>query len=146
MSDFNREEWLKSLKPGDKVASRVVLGYVWSDSNSVYNDTYEILEVKKITPKGYIRLSNNILLSENGTYHKYDTWYHSTSYNIEPITKEILDKVSLFKEFREQGRILLKNIDKINKLWSQSDLSLGELKRVNEFLSNFIKEIQQDVE
>ena len=57
--DFNREEWLKTLKKGDKVANKEHYGL----ERYKY---YKIYEVKNITKTGKIRLDNDKLLNENG--------------------------------------------------------------------------------
>ena len=58
MEDFNREEWLKTLKKGDKVANKEYYGL----DRYKY---YEIYEVKNITKTGNIRLDSGELLNEN---------------------------------------------------------------------------------
>ena len=67
MEDFNRKEWLKTLKKGDKVANKEYYGL----DRYKY---YEIYEVKNITKTGKIRLDSGELLNENGEYCKYNIY------------------------------------------------------------------------
>lgn len=93
---MEREEWLKSLKAGDKVCNRT------SDGKSYY-----FLEVKNITKGGNIRLTNGVLL-KNGRAHKsHGVWSGSISYDIEPITEEVIkivkrhrERIAIVKEVR----------------------------------------------
>ncbi len=83
MEDFNRKEWLKTLKKGDKVANKEYYGL----DRYKY---YEIYEVKNITKTGKIRLDSGELLNENGEYCKYNIWGGGTDIYIVPITEEVL--------------------------------------------------------
>lgn len=124
--EFNKEEWLKTLKAGDKVANKV----------KNYNDIeayYKFYEVKNITPKGQIRLTNGILLNEKGEYHKFER-FSSTHYCIEPITNEILQyekdkkrRTELYLEVR--GMLEKKAIE--CKSWS-----IERLENVKKFLED----------
>ena len=89
MNELERKEWLSNLKEGNKVA------------NEHYNSWrggsyYQIYTVKKITPTGKIRLDNGVLLNSNGRYYPRDVW-NSNSYNIEPVTDEILNSIKTRK-------------------------------------------------
>ena len=94
---MERKEWLKSLKEGDLVADKR------------YNGYYSIFKIKKITPKGYIRLETGHLLKENGEYYKFEDW-SSTSIYIEPLTEEIKNSIAIRKEIIS----LMKNIENID--------------------------------
>ena len=63
------KEWIKELKAGDKVFVRI--GFDDSDM--------DVHKVKKITPKGAVRLTNEMLFKD-GVY--YGTVYSTTSYLI----------------------------------------------------------------
>ena len=103
MKDFNRKEWLKTLKKGDKVANKE--RYDWGKY-----EYYRIYEVKNITKTGKIRLDNNILLNEDGEYSKYDIW-GGTYVHIVPITEEVL-KVNEEKRIRQKFYNLLLKAEK----------------------------------
>lgn len=76
MEDFNRKEWLKTLKKGDKVANKERYGW------ETYQ-YYRIYEVKNITKTGKIRLDSGELLNEDGKHYRH-------SIHIVPITEEVL--------------------------------------------------------
>lgn len=123
MDDIDRKEWLKSLKIGDKVANK---------HNSSWDNelSYEFLEIKNITAKGNIRLTNGILLNDNGYYHKYENW-NSIYYKIEPITDKILEFEKNRREhnkLKSEVRSLLDNL-RLNRC------SVEELKQLKEILS-----------
>lgn len=71
-ADF-RDEWLRNLKEGDKVANYV--------TNAWGGNYYEILTVKKITPTDMIRLDNKVLVDRYGINNK--------GYYIVPVTLKI---------------------------------------------------------
>lgn len=77
---MDKQEWLKSLKPGDKVANKDYTGL----DRTVY---YAFYTIKNLTTKGNIRLENGDLLDANGQGRSKKK---SVTYSIEPITKEIL--------------------------------------------------------
>ena len=122
----NRTEWLKSLKEGDEVM--VV------SSQSFHGKSYKILTVKKITPKGRIRLSNDLLLSENGFYRNSDL-ISSVKIEIMPITEELILKMEA-KELKAKLPEFLKVLkDKIDKeeITKEDVDTLKEL--INKYLS-----------
>lgn len=98
MKDFDRKEWLKTLKKGDKVANKERYG--WEKY-----EYYRIYEVKNITKTGKIRLDSSELLDDNGEYCKYDRW-GSTYIHIVPITEEVL-KANEEKRIRQKFYNLL---------------------------------------
>lgn len=51
-------EWITSLKPGDKVAV---------ERNTIHGKSYSIKDVKKITPGGKVRLENEKLCNSDGS-------------------------------------------------------------------------------
>jgi protoheme ferro-lyase len=92
MSDF-----LKSLKVGDEVA------VLWNYK------IYKIEKVTKITPKGFIDLTDGIRYDKYGNYSKrYDAW-RSENAEIKELTTEIKDNLrrSLSVNY------IQKNIEKI---------------------------------
>ena len=103
MKDFDRKEWLKTLKKGDKVANKEYYGL----DRYKY---YEIYEVKNITKGGKIRLDSGELLNENGEYCKYDIWGGTDIY-IVPITEEVL-KVNKEERIRRKFYNLLFKAEK----------------------------------
>ena len=103
MEDFNREEWLKTLKKGDKVANKEY----YSLERYKY---YKIYEVKNITKTGKIRLDSGELLNENGEYCNYDIWSGTDIY-IVPITEEVL-KVNEERRIRRKFYDLLFKAEK----------------------------------
>jgi hypothetical protein len=121
---MNREEWLKSLKIGDKVADKNVDHYSSDISYSFYT-------IKSITKKGNIRLDNGILLNSDGKYYKFENW-HSTSYNIEPITEELLEEIKLEKE----KRLLINKIDEAFRSRKHKNISIEKLRELNDLLEN----------
>lgn len=103
MKDFDRKEWLKTLKKGDKVANKEYFGL----EKYKY---YEIYEVKNITKGGKVRLDSGELLNENGEYCKYDIWGGTDIY-IVPITEEVL-KVNKEERIRRKFYDLLFKAEK----------------------------------
>lgn len=104
---MTREEWLKSLKAGDKVANK-------------NGGSYNFYEVKKITPAGQMRLTNNTLLNQDGKYYSYSR-FGSTSYDIEEITEEIVEylknrkkKTALYLEVRDLLEVKTIEISSLN--------------------------------
>ena len=77
MNKEEREKWLKSLKIGDQVCTK-----------SCNNINYDFYTIINITKKGKIRLSNNVLLSENGEATSGGTWDFNIYY-ILPVTEEV---------------------------------------------------------
>ena len=104
MKDFDRKEWLKTLKKGDKVANKEYYGL----DRYKY---YEIYEVKNITKGGKIRLDSGELLNENGEYCKYNIWGGGTDIYIVPITEEVL-KVNEERRIRRKFYNLLFKAEK----------------------------------
>ena len=104
MEDFNRKEWLKTLKKGDKVANKEYYGL----DRYKY---YEIYEVKNITKGGKIRLDSGELLNENGENCKYNIWGGGTDIYIVQITEEVL-KVNKEERIRRKFYNLLFKAEK----------------------------------
>ena len=126
MNELERKEWLSNLKEGNKVA------------NEHYNSWrggsyYKIYTVKKITPTGKIRLDNGVLLNSNGRYYPRDVW-NSNSYNIEPVTDEILNSIKT----RKIKNKLSSNIESIFKNYNLMGMSLEDLKAINNILEKYV--------
>ena len=126
MNDAERREWLSNLKEEDKVA------------NEHYNpwrggSYYQIYTVKKITPTGKIRLDNGVLLNSDGSYSPRDVW-NSNSYNIEPVTDEILNSIKT----RKIKNKLSSNIESIFKDYNLMGMSLEDLKAINNILEKYV--------
>lgn len=128
--EFNREEWLKTLKTGDKVANKV---YYWS--TGYY---YEFLEVKSITPKGSIRLTNGVLLNNKGCYSSYER-FSSESYNIEPITDEIMEAV-MRRNLENNILDYFKKLSGNRKLLNE--ISIKDLESIKDILSRCKEDIK----
>lgn len=122
---MDRQEWLKSLKIGDKVANEIKVGF----NNE---KAYEFLEVKNVTAKGNIRLTNGILLNSNGFYSKYENW-RSTRYEIEPITNEILE----YEKNRREYNNLKGEVRGLIDNFSRYRCSIEDLKQLKEILSKY---------
>ena len=127
MNELERKEWLSNLKEDDKVA------------NEHYNtwrggSYYQIYTVKKITPTGKIRLNNGILLNSNGRYYPRDVW-NSNSYNIEPVTDEILNSIKT----RKIKNKLCSNIESIFKDYNLMGMSIEDLETINNILEKYVK-------
>ena len=126
MNETERREWLSNLKEEDKVA------------NEHYNSWrggsyYQIYTVKKIIPTGKIRLNNGVLLNSNGRYYPRDVW-NSNSYDIEPVTDEILEAIRIRK-------LKIKLNDKISKIFNDYNLmgmSVEDLETINNILEKYI--------
>ena len=109
---MDREQWLASLKKGDKVCNKT-----YDSWEREY--VYDFYEIKNITNTGKIRLDNNVLLDNDGHYHKYEN-YKSVDYKIEPITDEVVKyetarrkKRNIIREIREiKDRV---NFNKLNQ-------------------------------
>lgn len=121
---IDRDKWLKSLKPGDKVANRYV-------ENGI--NRFSSYEIKKITPTGCIRLTNDVLLDKNGSYSKY-SYHFSTRYYIEPITKDILEYENNVRKHNK----LIKEVSNLllEKSKTCSQLSIEQLTNIKDFLLN----------
>ena len=95
MEDFNRKEWLKTLKKGDKVANKE--RYDWGE-----NEYYRIYAIKNITKTGKIRLDSGELINEDGEYCRNNIIWGSTYIHIVPITEEVLkvnEEVRIIQKF-----------------------------------------------
>ena len=126
MNETERREWLSNLKEGDKVANE----YYNSWRGGSY---YQIYTVKKITPTGKIRLDNGVLLNSNGRYYPRDVW-GSNSYDIEPVTDEILEAIRI----RKLKIKLSSNIESIFKDYNLMGMSLEDLETINNILEKYI--------
>ena len=104
MKDFNRKEWLKTLKKGDKVANKE--RYDWGTCQY-----YRIYEVKNITKGGKIRLDSGELLNEDGEYCRNNIIWGGTDIHIVPVTEEVL-KVNEEKRIRQKFYNLLLKAEK----------------------------------
>lgn len=109
MSD---NDWLKELKVGDPV-------YIYT--SGTIGDSYRLTTVKKITPKGAIRVENGDLY-KNGTYSVSGswTWYYLKQWSPE-LQKELYDKKILSTKrykIRETDwyKVSSENINKIHDL------------------------------
>ena len=128
MNETERREWLSNLKEGNKVA------------NEHYNtwrggSYYQIYTVKKITPTGKIRLDNGVLLNSNGRYYPRDVW-GSNSYNIEPVTDEILNSIKT----RKIKNKLCSNIESIFKDYNLMGMNIEDLETISNILEKYVKE------
>lgn len=121
--DYDRELWLKNLKKGDKVANKSTTGLN-------REECYKFLEIKNVTAKGNIRLTNNILLDSNGYYSKFENWT-SITYNIEPITEEIIK----FEKDRREYNNLKYEIANLCDNFRRSKYTIEELKELKRILS-----------
>lgn len=127
MNETERREWLSNLKAGDKVANKHY--NPWRDGSY-----YEIYTVKKITPTGKIRLDNGTLLDNDGYYSNLERW-GNTTYNIEPVTDEILEVIRIRK-------LKIKLNDKISKIFKDYNLmgmSVEDLETINNILEKYVK-------
>lgn len=127
MNETERREWLSNLKSGDQVA------------NEHYNSWrggsyYQIYTVKKIIPTGKIRLNNGVLLNSNGRYYPRDVW-NSNSYDIEPVTEEILNSIKT----RKIKNKLSSNIESIFKDYNLMGMSVEDLETINNILEKYVK-------
>lgn len=104
-----RREWVKSLKEGDKVAYNTI--------QHGSKRQYKILTVKKITPTGKIRLSDDTLFDEKGNYRSDTGWYR-TFYHLEPVTKEIIDHMRKAKILYDLSNTKFDNLalDKLEEI------------------------------
>lgn len=86
------QEWLKTLKTGDKVCYLTKANNIWNRFSY-----YKYLEVKNITKSGNIRLENGDLIKIGGL-----------SPDIEPITENV-------KKYNQQVKIKIKLEEKLSK-------------------------------
>lgn len=122
MTEKEREEWTKSLKVGDVVANEVSHGCKREKG-------YEFFEIKNITKKGNIRLTNGILLNSNGTYHKFDAWT-SVDYHIEPATEELLE----YEKDRQEYNQLLVEVNELCSGFRKKEYDKEDLIALKEIL------------
>jgi len=76
-------DWLKSLKPGDKVC------YI-RRRDTVYTIDF----VKKVTPSGIVRLESGLSTDKEGCYKSSNM---GCSFKIRQITQKILDEIDRHK-------------------------------------------------
>jgi hypothetical protein len=119
---IEREEWLKSLKEGDKV---------WNSRQ----DGYIFYTIKKITPTGKIRLNNDVLLNNDG-YGEQGFRFNMTYYKIEPITEKILTDIKIKRE----RAFAIKELNKTIKDLNFSLLNTEKVKDLNKIIKNFYEE------
>lgn len=122
---MERNEWLKGLKAGDVVVSK-------QTSNLTGEEYYQSYKIKKITPKGQIRLDNDILLDANGYYHKHERFSSGRTILIEPLTDEII-------AYEKNRREKIKLVQEVKTLLAQansscSGWSIEKLKKIKELL------------
>lgn len=72
---MSKNDWIKELKEGDKV---------YTQGGGFSTNTLTLTTVKKITPKGHVRIENGTLY-RNGS-HRVDSWTH---YNLVQHTPEL---------------------------------------------------------
>ena len=119
---MNRKQWLVSLKKGDKVCNKKYDR--WEEEY-----VYEFYEIKNITNTGKIRLNNNVLLDNDGCYHKYEN-YKSVDYKIEPITDEVVK----YETARRKKRNIIREIREIKDRVNFNKLNQEELEVLLELL------------
>ena len=124
---MDRSEWLKSLKPDDIVANK----------RHTYDCEvfYETFIVMKITPKGQIRLTNNILLDSDGYYEKRLGFSDRIRIHIEPYTDEII----AFNERRKRDKELERELYKVLDIVHKKASSIPNKEEVLEYLKGVIK-------
>ena len=123
MSEYN--EWLKSLKVGDKVT--VVRSYYGTLS-------YSFAEIEKITPTGLVKVKGHERKYKDGHETGLGTW--SVGTRIEPVTDEIINSIKV-KKLKNSITETIKNIN-----IDQS--SYEDLIRLNELLQEI--KSRQDAE
>lgn len=119
MNPQERQEWLKSLKVGDRV---------WNSRQG----GGAFYTIKKITPTGKIRLDNDVLLNNDG-YGETGYRFNMTYYKIEPITQELLNKI----EQQKQKIISIKELNKAIKELDINSWDIEKIKKLNEILKEF---------
>ena len=120
---MERKEWLKTLKIGDKVANK--------DFNTWRGEVYyDFLEVKNITAKGNIRLTNGVLLDDNGEYFKSSN-LKSIYYKIEPIT----DSIIKYENERKEKETLVSEIGELFNKFNRKNYTVEELKQIRDILN-----------
>jgi hypothetical protein len=120
MSTLERQAWLASLKPGDKVA-------VECNYSPEYGYDYVIKTVEQVTSTGYIRLVGGGQYQPNGTKAEKSIWsqygWGDPCYKLVEITPEIeahMQRLELLSR--------MKNID-----WYQ--LNIEELEKIAQVLA-----------
>lgn len=130
---MNEYEWIRNLKKGDIVVSWE-RNYGGHDSvNGVTPKyIYRRLEVKNITPKGRIRLSNGTLVDPDDKNSIKDA-------NIQPLTDEILKKEEKWRESRAKKGEVLQLFEKANITPNKilNKYSPEKLEQLKEFLLSF---------
>lgn len=84
---MDKQEWIKALKVGDKVAIRSYQR--WGVS------PYTVATINKITPTGRLKLDNGKEFNADGSLRGGGSW--SITSNIEPITDEVLSVIRKHK-------------------------------------------------
>lgn len=118
----DKEAWVKSLKPGDRVAKRVIKSSGWHRYN--VSTTYNILTVVRITPKGYLRLSDNDLI-------KPDSFIYTS---IQPVTQEILDAISTWDTYINLHYDTLDLMHKVERLIKEGKVDIDSLSPIYQAL------------
>jgi hypothetical protein len=103
---MERQEWLDSLKEGDKVALR---------HNGYSTDSYLIREITRITPKRIIKVGN-IEYNNKGQQRGRGTWDRGV--DIVPITQDILNRIEKSRLVSEISDINFKTVplEKLRKI------------------------------
>ena len=109
MSD---NDWIKELKRGDKVYTYI---------SQYGTERYNLTKVKKVTPKGFIRVENDDLFRDG--VRRTDDW---TRYQLKKWTPELETKLNN-KKILENRMYKLKNVD-----WSNVEIS--KINRIYEML------------
>lgn len=102
-------EWIKELKEGDKV---------YSHGGRLGNRQYSLRTVKKITPKGHVRLDDDDLY-RNG-YHSIDSW---GGYYLKQYTPELEQRLAQARHVSKM-QYTINNMDmrkistdKLQRIW-----------------------------
>jgi len=99
VSHIEYVDWLKSLKPGDKVC------YIRR------RDTvYTIDKVKKMTPTGIVRLESGLSTDKEGYHKSSNAW--GCSFTIRPITQNVLDEIDRHKAINRLREFNLHSLSK----------------------------------
>ena len=102
-------EWIKELKEGDKV---------YSYGGGLGGGNYSIKTVKKVTPKGHIRLDDDDLYRDG--YYRVDSWH---GYYLKQHTPELeqtlaeaahISKMQYTINYMDMRKI---STDKLQRIW-----------------------------
>ena len=132
---MNRQQWLDSLKIGDKVATKIYINLVWKRYSFSY--TYEVHSIKNISKSGKIKLDNGVTLSKKGQLSEYAGLGMNAFYCLEPYTQEVEEHINQVDIYLAMRNKLIKELGAISNDIFNGKIGLNDLSDLDYMLSSF---------